>query len=570
MQLTFWGAARTVTGSRHLLELGNGKRLLLDCGLFQGRRAEADRLNRHLPFEAAGIDAVLLSHAHIDHAGLLPKLYRDGFRGRIYATHATYDLCSLMLLDSAYIQEKDIEFVNKLRGRRGEPPVSPLYRTEDAEAVLEHFVGVGYGQRFSPLVGVEAEYRDAGHILGAASVSLEVREDGCTTRIGFTGDVGNKNRPILRDPQPMPDCDVLLTESTYGGKEHDPPDRARSELRQVIERTSGRGGKVIIPSFAVGRTQEIVHALDQLAHDDLLPPIPVYVDSPLAVNATGVFLAHPECYDRKLLEYMRNDADPFGFDRLTYIRDVEASKKLNETPMPMVIISASGMCEAGRILHHLRNTIEDPRNTVLIVGYCADHTLGKRLIERRPEVRIFGEPHALRAEVEVINSLSAHADEAGLLGFIERLARRLLSKRDAPDLTAAEAYGQQHPQPVVREMLGHLGLLEELVPPAPASVDVPRLVEIDYKYAGYLERQQEQIRKMEKMESWQVPAGFDYHAVDNISMEAREKLSKIRPDNLGQASRISGVSPADVSVLMVLLKKSGGQSAAVSRETTAA
>ncbi|ARA93621.1 MAG: MBL fold metallo-hydrolase [Bacteroidetes bacterium] len=441
MRLTFWGAARTVTGSKHLLELESGHRLLLDCGLFQGRRAEADHLNRHFGFDPASIDAVLLSHAHIDHSGLLPKLWQDGFRGRIYATHATYDLCSLMLLDSAYIQEKDIHFVNKLRRKRGEPPVRPLYTVDDAEGVLEHFVGVSYRQPFSPVPGVEVVYRDAGHILGSASMVLTIREGSRTLRLGFTGDVGNPGRPILRDPQPMDACDVLIAESTYGGETHDPPDRAREALAEVITRTSKRGGKVIIPAFAVGRTQEIVYALDRLWNEGRLPDIPVYVDSPLAVNATSVYIAHPECYDRELRHFLMQDDTPFGFDRLTYIRDAEKSKQLNGMRVPMVIISASGMCEAGRILHHLRNNIEDPRNTVMIVGYCADHTLGKRIVERRPEVRIFGQPHPLRAEVVVMNSYSAHADEPGMLHFLNQMDRRDLRQvflvHGAPERQAA-------------------------------------------------------------------------------------------------------------------------------------
>ena len=423
MKLTFWGAARTVTGSKHLLELNNGKKLLLDCGLFQGRRAEADRLNRYFPFDPATIDAVLLSHAHIDHSGLLPKLWHAGFRGRIYATHATYDLCGLMLLDSAHIQEKDIRFVNKLHLKRGHPPVEPLYHMEDAEAVLEHFVGVPYKHSFSPVEGVDVEYRDAGHILGSASTVMTVKENGKTTKLGYTGDIGNPNRPILRDPQKMDDCDFLITESTYGGNVHEPPDRAKQGLAEVIERTSARGGRVIIPSFSVGRTQEIVYALDQLWNEQRLPSIPVYVDSPLSVNATSVYLAHPECFDRELHHYMLTDDNPFGFERLTYIRDVEKSKALNASRVPMVIISASGMCEAGRILHHLRNNIEDARNTVMIVGYCADNTLGKRIVEKRPEVKIFGETHRLRAEVVVKNSYSAHADQPGLLHFIGKMDR---------------------------------------------------------------------------------------------------------------------------------------------------
>lgn len=441
MQLTFWGAARTVTGSKHLLRLDDGTNLLLDCGLFQGRRAEAHARNTDFGFDAAAIDAVLLSHAHIDHAGLLPKLWKEGFRGRIYATHATYDLCSLMLRDSAYIQAKDVAFVNKIHRRKGKPPIEPLYTVDDAERVMEHFVGVSYRQPFVPAAGVRVEYRDTGHILGAASMVLTVQENGRTVRLGFTGDVGHPGRPILRDPQPMPPCDVLITESTYGGATHDPPDRSKQVLAEIIERTSGRGGKVIIPAFAVGRTQEIVYALDQLWAEGRLPSIPVFVDSPLAVNATSVYMAHPECFDPETLDYMqRGDGDPFGFDRLTYIRDVEQSKRLNGSRVPMVIISASGMCEGGRILHHLRNNIEDAKNTVVMVGYCADHTLGKRLIERRSEVNIFGEPHTLRAEVAVMNSYSAHADEAGLLHFLDQgegRPERLFLVHGTPDRQAA-------------------------------------------------------------------------------------------------------------------------------------
>lgn len=430
MRLTFHGAARTVTGSRHLVELESGARLLMDCGLYQGHRAEADRINRRQPFDPASIDAVLLSHAHIDHSGLLPRLWRDGFRGRIWATHATRSLCGLMLLDSAFIQEKDAAYVSKLhrRRKRHEPEVEPLYTQADAEGVLEHFVGVGYRQSFSPVPGVGVEYRDAGHILGSASMTLCIAEGGREVRLGFTGDVGQPHRPILRDPQPMPDCDYLLSESTYGGESHDPPERTRERLAEIISRTCGRGGRVIIPSFAVGRTQEIVYALNQLWNEGRLPSVPVYVDSPLAVNATSVYLAHPECYDEELKRSLLEDPHPLGFEGLTYVRDVEQSKALNASAYPMVIISASGMCEAGRVLHHLRNSIENTRNTVLIVGYCADDTLGKRIVDRERTVRIFGEEHTLRCEVEVMNSLSAHADEDGLVDFLGHLDRERLRR----------------------------------------------------------------------------------------------------------------------------------------------
>ncbi|NND72067.1 MAG: MBL fold metallo-hydrolase [Rhodothermales bacterium] len=428
MKLSFCGATRTVTGSKHLIELQSGKRILLDCGLFQGRRAEADEKNRVFPFDPTTIDVVILSHAHIDHSGLLPKLYSDGFRGRIYCTHATYSLCSLMLLDSAHIQEKDIRFVNKIRKSKGKPAVEPLYGKADAEQVLEHFVGLPYRTEFSPIEGVTLEFRDAGHILGAASVNLAITENGKTIRLGFTGDIGNPGRPILKDPEKMADCDYLITESTYGGKTHEPADLAKKKLAAVVSETSARGGKVIIPAFAVGRTQEIVYALDQLWNEDKLPPIPAFVDSPLAVRATGVYLSHPECYDSELLEYMITDENPFGFERLSYVRDVEKSKELNMSRVPMIIISASGMCEAGRILHHLKNNIEDSRNTVVIVGYCADHTLGKKLVDKLPEVRIFGESYKLRAEVRVMNNYSAHADEPGMIDFLGKMDRDRIKK----------------------------------------------------------------------------------------------------------------------------------------------
>ncbi len=428
MKLTFCGAAKTVTGSKHLIELESGKQILLDCGLYQGRRADAERINKEFPFDPSTIDVVLLSHAHIDHAGLLPKLYKEGFRGQIYCTHATYSLSSLMLMDSAHIQESDAKYTNRIRRKKKKPEVQPLYLKEHAEKVLDLFIGMPYGYRFSPLEGVELEFRDAGHILGSAHMVLSVTESGKTTKLGFTGDIGNPGRPILKDPAKMEDCDYLISESTYGGRIHEPPSESKKKLAEVISRTSARGGKVIIPSFAVGRTQEIVYAMDQLWNEEKLPQIPVYVDSPLAVNATGVYLSHPECYDKELLEYMMTDDNPLGFERLTYIRDVEDSKALNESRVPMVIISASGMCQAGRILHHLKNNVADDRNTVMIVGYCADHTMGKRIVDKQPELRIFGGTYPLRAEVVVMNSYSAHADEPGVVGFIDQLDRDRLQK----------------------------------------------------------------------------------------------------------------------------------------------
>jgi metallo-beta-lactamase family protein len=400
----------------------------MDCGLYQGRRAEADRINREFPVPPSSIDAVLLSHAHIDHSGLLPKLYAEGFRGNVYATRATLDLCTAMLADSAHIQEKDVEWVNRRERREGRDKIRPLYTKADAEAVLERFVGVEYGESFAPLEGLNVVYRDAGHILGSATMTLTVREGGRTSVLGFTGDVGRAHRPILRDPEPMPDCDWLISESTYGGRVHEPAEEAKGHLARIVAETAARGGKVIIPAFAVGRTQEIVFRLDELANEGRLPPIPVYVDSPLAVNVTEIFRAHPECYDEHLKAYLAGDANPFGFARLTYVRDVEESKRLNWSRLPMVVISASGMCEAGRILHHLRNNVADPRNTILIVGYCAPHTLGRRIVEREKEVRIFGEPYPLKAHVEVMNAYSAHADEPELVEFVGHMDADRLKK----------------------------------------------------------------------------------------------------------------------------------------------
>ncbi len=454
MKLTFWGAAQTVTGSSHLLEFEGG-RVLMDCGLFQGRRSDAARMNSEFPVDPSTIDVVLLSHAHIDHSGLLPKLHREGFRGSVFATAATRDLCNAMLADSAFIQEKDAAWVNRRERREGANKVEPLYEMQDVQDVLRTFEVVEYDRPFHPLPGLEVQYRDAGHILGSASMVLTIREGGRTVCVGFTGDIGRSDRPILRDPQPMADCDYLICESTYGGRVHEPSDQAKERLAHVVGATARRGGKVIIPAFAVGRTQELVHRLNELTNEKRLPPIPVYVDSPLAVNVTDVFRAHPECYDEELIEDMRSDPDPFGFDRLTYVRDVEESKRLNRSALPMVVIAASGMCEAGRILHHLRNTIEDPKNTIMIVGYCAPHTLGRRIVDRKREVKIFGEPHRLRAEVEVMNAYSAHADEPELVHFVGQLNRERLKKiflvhGDPPrqlalfDALKANGYGVGH------------------------------------------------------------------------------------------------------------------------------
>jgi metallo-beta-lactamase family protein len=422
MKLRFMGAVRTVTGSMHMLTV-NGSNVLLDCGLFQGRRQEAFERNRNLPFDIGDVDALILSHAHIDHSGNIPSLFRSGFRGDIYATFATRDLCAAMLPDSAHIQEQDVAYVNKKRGRKGLPPVEPLYSRQDATDSLQCFVGVGYDRTFAVVPGVRATFRDAGHILGSAVTVLDIEENGRQCRLAFSGDLGRKNVPILRDPSPIHDVDYLIIESTYGNRQHETPEEAQAALRRVVTETYRRGGKVIIPAFSVGRTQEIVYNLHRLTKARKIPQLPIFVDSPLSVNVTEIFRLHPECYDEETAQFIQNDrhADPFGFKRMRYIRDVDASKELQFLKESAVIISASGMCEAGRILHHLKNNIEDSRNTVLIVGWQAPHTLGRKLVERWEKVRIFGEEYQLKAEVEVTGGYSAHADRGELLDYVREL-----------------------------------------------------------------------------------------------------------------------------------------------------
>ena len=419
MTLKFCGAAREVTGSCHLLTLDDGYQILLDCGLYQGRNEDMENFNETFLFRPEEIDVLILSHAHIDHCGRIPKLVRDGFRGKIYSTHATRSLCAILLLDSAYIQEKDAEYYNKRYGKFGKGR-QPLYSRPDVKPAMERFVGHPYNQWLEIHPGVELQFRDAGHILGSASVTLRVRRaDGQTTTVGFTGDVGRPDRPILRDPHKLPACDYLIAESTYGDREHELPPNELDRFLKIIRRTCvEKRGKLLIPAFSVGRTQEIVYMLDQLESSGRLPKIPVFVDSPLAVNATTVFGAHPECYDRDLQEYLLTDDNPFGFNDLTYIKDVEESKALNFLDGPAIIISASGMMNAGRSKHHLANTMGDPKNTIFIVGYCAPGTPGGKLRDGVTGMKLYGEYHELRADVVVMDSFSAHADRSELINFL--------------------------------------------------------------------------------------------------------------------------------------------------------
>lgn len=420
MNIQFCGAAREVTGSAHLITLDDGYKILLDCGLYQGRNKAMKEFNENFLFKPESVDCLLLSHAHIDHTGRVPKLVKDGFRGQIYATHATRSLCAIMLLDSAFIQEKDAEYFNKKRGKFGEGK-QPLYTRADVKPAMDRFVGLPYEQweRIHP--NVEVLYRDAGHILGSANVTLRIkRADGTTTTVGFTGDIGRPNRPILRDPQPMPPCDYILCESTYGDREHDlPPNEIERFLKIIKDTCVKKKGKLLIPAFSLGRTQEIVHMLDQLESAGRLPKIKVFVDSPLAVNATTVFGAHPECYDAELQEYMLTDDNPFGFNQLTYTQDVSESKALNYLKGPAIIISASGMMNAGRSKHHLRNTMGNPANTIFIVGYCSPGTPGGKLRAGAPGLKLYGEYHELRAEVVIMDSFSAHGDRSEMIDFLD-------------------------------------------------------------------------------------------------------------------------------------------------------
>ena len=434
VKLTFWGAAGTVTGSMHLLESG-GKRYLLDCGLYQGRRKDADLKNRKLPFPGASIDAVVLSHAHIDHSGNLPTLVKNGFAGPIFSTPASIDLCNWMLRDTAHIQEKDAEFVNKrlekrkANGRAGKEesngPVVPLYTMADAERTLPLFRGVRYHELFHLSDTLSYEAYDAGHILGSSCVVMYEESSGPPLRLTYSGDVGRPNLPIIRDPERMPPADYLIMESTYGGRLHKHVEHVVNKLADVVNRTARRGGRIIVPAFAVGRTQQLVLLLHQLFNEKRIPNIPLFVDSPLALNVTQVHRDHPECFDEEARRYLTNGEDPFGFKRLQYIREAADSKKLNDLHGPFVVISASGMCEQGRILHHLRNNIEDPRNTVLITGFQAQDTLGRKLVEKWPEVRIFGEPMRVKAEIASLDELSGHADQGELLEWIKPMVGSL-------------------------------------------------------------------------------------------------------------------------------------------------
>ncbi len=417
MRLHCFGGAQTVTGSQHVLSV-NGRSLGIECGLFQGRRTESYEKNLTFAFDPASLDCLILSHAHIDHSGNIPNLVKRGFSGPVYATPPTADLCRIMLRDSAYLQLKDLEFVNAKKRKQHDTPLEPLYTMHDAEACMDKFRPVPYNQAFSPIPGVTVTFRDAGHILGSAGASFEITEDGRLTRFGFTGDIGRPNMAVIHDPNILRDLDILLMESTYGNRKHGPSDHVEEDLAATIRETPASGGKVIIPAFAVGRTQQLVYHFHKLFNEDRIPDMPIFVDSPLACDATAIFRNHPECMDRETNRiFISGHEDPFGFSRLKYIHDINESKALNGLSYPHIIISSSGMCEGGRILHHLRNNIENPRNLILFVGYAARETLARKLMDGQRVVRIFGVEHTVKCKIKTIDAFSAHADSEELLTY---------------------------------------------------------------------------------------------------------------------------------------------------------
>jgi metallo-beta-lactamase family protein len=418
MHVRFMGAARTVTGSRHLLHV-NDKNILLDCGMYQDKGADNNDRNLHFGFNPMHIHAVILSHAHIDHSGCLPRLVRDGFRGPIYATPATIDLCQVMLTDSAHIQESDVEYINKKRRKDGKKELKPLYTEDDVIQTMEQFVAVPYHQLYNVAEGVTFHFTDAGHILGSTAVHLQLEENGKKVKLTFTGDIGRYHDLILKAPEHFPQADYIISESTYGDRLHEATADAAKQLQDVIYNTCvEKKGKVLIPAFSLGRTQEIVYTLNNLWNEGKLPRVKIFVDSPLSMNATNIMAKHPESFNLDILDSMKNDPDPFGFSTLNYIENVEQSKALNNLHEPCIIISASGMIEAGRIKHHVLNNISDERNTILMVGYCSPGSLGGRLVAGEKQVHIFGKPADVRAEVVSIASYSAHADYNEMLEFL--------------------------------------------------------------------------------------------------------------------------------------------------------
>jgi metallo-beta-lactamase family protein len=430
MKIQFLGAAREVTGSKHLITTENGKKILLDCGMYQGKGQETDSMNRDLGFEPREIDHIILSHAHIDHSGLIPYLFTLGFEGTVICTDATRNLCSIMLPDSGFIQEHDIKWYNKKLAKKGLPPVKPIYKHEDAVKSMKLFLSVANNRKFNIDESISVKFTNSGHMLGGAVVNLTIKENGKTTKIAYTGDIGRPINRIIKPPEPFPQADILITEATYGNRRHDVEHELEDALLDIVVDTCVRKkGKLIIPSFSVGRTQEIVYSLNRFFNQGRLPEVDIYVDSPLSVNATDIFRLHTECYNDELLQYMdEEDPDPFGFNRLHYIKNINDSKKLNTIDKPCVIMSASGMAEAGRVKHHIANSISDYRNTILIIGYCAPTTLGARIQEKGlQKISIFGIERTIRADIKKLESYSGHGDYVEMEEFLECQDKSLIN-----------------------------------------------------------------------------------------------------------------------------------------------
>lgn len=429
MRIKFIGAAREVTGSKHLITTDSGKMLLLDCGMFQGKGLETDAMNRDLGFDPSKLDHIILTHAHIDHSGLIPYMYKLGFRGSVICTNATRDLCAIMLSDSGYIQEHDTRTFNKRRAKKGLPLVTPIYTQADAVACMALFIGVPYNMKFRIDDDIKVKFTNTGHMLGSGVANIQIAENGEFKRIAYTGDIGRPENRILAPPVPFPQADYLITESTYGDRLHKDKVGAEEDLLNILIQTCvNKGGKLIIPSFSVGRTQEVVYSLNEFFNQGKLPKVDIFVDSPLSVNATSVFRMHPECFNKEVLESMETDPDPFGFNTLHYITRTEDSKRLNDHKKPCVIISASGMMEAGRVKHHLANNISDPKNTVLAVGYCAPSTLGARLLRGAKEISIHGNVLKVNADIQKIDSFSGHGDYNEMIDFLKCQDKSSLTK----------------------------------------------------------------------------------------------------------------------------------------------
>ncbi|MBN2754023.1 MAG: MBL fold metallo-hydrolase [Candidatus Goldbacteria bacterium] len=463
LKLKFSGAAREVTGSFHIIEK-DGKNFAIDCGMIQGKRKESYERNRQFPLPPSDVQAMILTHAHIDHSGNIPTFTSQGFKGDIYSTYATKDLCSIMLPDSAFVQLKDLEYVNRKRIKQGKAPFEPLYTEAQAEAALKQFVPKNLGENFPLTDGLYAYLLNAGHILGSSMAVVKLKEGNKKIKICFSGDLGRKSLPILKDPDEIYDVDYLILESTYGGRDHKAIDTAQDRLSMIITETYKKNGRVIIPVFAVERTQEMLYVLNQLAIANKIPAMPIFVDSPLAIEATEVFKKHSECFDEKMMDYIANNNNPFYLELVRYTRDVDESMAINEYRKPCIVLSAQGMCEAGRILHHLKNGVDNPNNTILFVGYQAANTLGRKIVEGERNIKIFGEPHTVQARVEKIDEFSGHAGQSDLVEFVKKASGPKLKK-------VLLVHGEEEEQRELMKALKDAGI-ENVYNPEPGYVEV--------------------------------------------------------------------------------------------------